>query len=433
MTGRAYLLAALAFAALLFGMAAVFDSNSGSGTLIAIAIPILIYVAVGAFNRPSLPKLSAERTLDRNKILPETPVEMKVRLQNDGPRLEELSISEHLPGGMAKLDGDLFRLTSLETGEDTTLETTISGLRGEYIFNNLSLRTAETFGLFETSGEVTAAANLLIHPTPMRLKPLLIRPPQTKGFAGPIPSRQGGSGLDFLIVREYQPGDPLRQINWKVSARHEIDLYTTIYEQQRIADIGIILDMRLQCDVVVGEEHLHEISVRAAGAMAEILLADGNRVGLLVYGGSLSFAFPGMGKIQRERILKVLARAQTGFSYALEKLDYLPTRFFPPRSQIILISPLVGDDVPVLDFLRAQGYAVMVISPNPILFETGSKELQTGSEEIARRCALTERMYMLNALRRSGLQVVDWDVTQALEPVVRAAVASYRHMGAAIS
>ena len=65
MTGRAYLLAALAFAALLFGMAAVFDSNSGSGTLIAIAIPILIYVAVGAFNRPSLPKLSAERTLAR--------------------------------------------------------------------------------------------------------------------------------------------------------------------------------------------------------------------------------------------------------------------------------------------------------------------------------------------------------------------------------
>jgi uncharacterized protein (DUF58 family) len=432
MTGRAYLLATLTFAALLAGMAAVLDSNNGSATLIALAIAMLIYLAVGAYYRPSTPKLSGERSLDRNKILPDIPVEMTVRLQNNGERLEELTIREQLPQGMKKLDGELEQLTSLESGEETSLETTISGLRGDYLFNNLAVRASETFGLFQANGEVSAVGSLLVHPSPMRLKPLLIRPPQTKGFAGPIPSRQGGSGLDFLIVREYQPGDPLRQINWKVSARHEIDLYTTIYEQQRIADIGIILDMRLQCDVRVGDEHLHEISVRAAGAMAEILLADGNRVGLLVYGGSLSFAFPGMGKIQRERILKVLARAQTGFSYALEKLDYLPTRFFPPRSQIILISPLVGDDVAVLDFLRAQGYAIMVISPNPVLFETGT-ESRTSSEEIARRCAQTERMHMLNALRRAGLQVVDWDVTQPLEPVVRAAVASYRHMGAAIS
>jgi uncharacterized protein (DUF58 family) len=296
----------------------------------------------------------------------------------------------------------------------------------------MSARSAETFGLFEIIDTFTAAGNLVIHPTPMRLKPLPIRPPQTRGFAGPIPSRQGGTGVDFLVVREYQPGDPLRQINWKISARHESAMYTTIYEQQRIADIGIILDSRMQCDIHSGDQQLFENSVRAAGALAELFLDDGNRVGLLVYGATLSIAFPGMGKIQRERILQALARAQTGFSYALEKLDYIPTRFFPPRSQIILISPLTNDDVPVLGFLGAQGYSVMVISPNPITFEAGPQP-QTSAEEIARACAQTERRYMFNALRRSGVQVVDWDITQPLEPLVRAAVTSNRRMGAVIS
>lgn len=426
MTGRAYLLIFLSFGLLFMGVA------MRSGSVIVLAVPLIVYLGMAALNRPEKIELQGQRSMDREKILPGLPVEMLVKVSNQGQPAEELAIEDHLPHGLALQDGELTCLTALQPGEEIALSTTLSGLRGDYIFGGMSAHGCETFGLFDLNETFTAAGNLIIHPTPMRLKPLPIRPPQTKGFAGPIPSRQGGAGVDFLIVREYQPGDPLRQINWKISARHESAMYTTIYEQQRIADIGIILDSRMQCDIHSGDEQLFENSVRAAGALAELFLNDGNRVGMLVYGATLSIAFPGMGKIQRERILQTLARAQTGFSYALEKLDYIPTRFFPPRSQIILISPLTNDDVPVLGFLSAQGYSVLVISPNPIVFEAGAQP-NTSSEEIARACAETERLYMFNALRRSGVQVVDWDISQPLEPLVRAAVSSNRRMGAVIS
>ena len=426
MTGRAYLLIFLSFGLLLMGVAV------RSGTAVILAIPLIVYLGMAALKRPEKIELEGQRGMDREKILPGLPVAMSVIIRNQGRPAEELEIVDNLPHGLTLRDGDLDILTSLQTGEEVNLSSTLDGVRGDYVFGLITAQQTETFGLFEMGETFTAAGNLVIHPTPMRLKPLPIRPPQTKGFAGPIPSRQGGAGVDFLIVREYQSGDPLRQINWKISARHESAMYTTIYEQQRIADIGIILDSRMQCDIHSGELQLFENSVGAAGALAELFLDDGNRVGLLVYGATLSFAFPGMGKIQRERILQALARAQTGFSYALEKLDYIPTRFFPPRSQIILISPLTNDDVPVLGFLSAQGYSVMVISPNPILFEAGNQP-NTSAEEIARLCAQTERLAMFNALRRSGVQVVDWDVTKPLEPLVRAAVASNRRMGAAIS
>lgn len=425
MTSRFYFLIVLAFSLLLAGVAA------RSGPLVVLVIPLLVYLASAALHRPSSPRLQVERSLDHIKVLPKTPVEMTLKVLNQGEALEELHLQSPLPSGLILTDGKIVQSTFLLGGEETQLSATVSGPRGEYLFGEIHTLVSETFGLFEETAALPAPASLVVHPIPLRLKPLPIRPPQTRGFAGPIPSRQGGTGVDFFLVREYQPGDSLRQINWKVSARAESEIYTTIYEQQRIADVGIILDSRLQADIRLNEHRLFEHSVSAAAALAEIFLQDGNRVGLLVYGSSLSIAFPGMGKIQRERILQVLARAETGFSYALEKLDYLPTRFFPSRSQVILVSPLIPEDVPVLGFLRARGYAVLVVSPNPIRFEAPGSPTSS-SEELAYRCAQAERDLLLNSLRRSGVQVVDWDVSQPLETLVRSALAANSRRGASI-
>jgi uncharacterized protein (DUF58 family) len=419
------------FLVLLASFLFVLGMASRNGTVLAMMMVVIVYLAVAVYFRPGQPSLQAERWLDRSKVVPNTPVEMKVRVVNQGSLLEEVEVSDRTPAGLQVQDGRIESLSTLAPSEETELACTLQGKRGEYVFFELDVRSRETFGLFETTATIAATERLVIHPTPMKMKPVPIRPPQTRGFAGPIPSRQGGTGVDFLIVREYQPGDPLRQINWRVSARAENDLYTTIYEQQRIADVGIILDSREQCDIHVGDQSIFEHGVRAAGALSEIFLNDGNRVGLLVYGAAMTIAFPGMGKIQHERILQVLARAHTGFSYALERLDFLPTRFFPARSQVILISPLTTEDVSVMGFLRARGYAVLVISPNPILFEAGTQATNS-SEELARRCAQAERDLMIQGLRRAGVQVVDWDVNQPLEPLVRAAIGSYRIQGAGI-
>ena len=58
--------------------------------------------------------------------------------------------------------------------------------------------------------------------------------------------------MSFWGVREYQMGDSLRHINWKIAARRMIaarqaqELFTNEFEQERIADVGLILDARDQ-------------------------------------------------------------------------------------------------------------------------------------------------------------------------------------------
>jgi uncharacterized protein (DUF58 family) len=285
----------------------------------------------------------------------------------------------------------------------------------------------ETFGLFGRKTRLDAPMSLRVKPTPINLKSIPIRPPQTRGFAGPIPSRQGGAGVEFFSVREYQPGDSQRSINWRIAARHPFDLYTNVHQMERVADVGLIVDARVHVNVRSGGDSLFEHGVQAAAALAGAFLDDGNRVGLLIYGSIIRSVFPGYGKVQRERILEALARAEVGHNYALEHLEYLPTRFFPTRSQIVLISPLIVDDIPVLIQLRARGYAVLVVCPDPIDFDarTSMRNRQRSGDqaaEYAYRIAHTERVFMLQRARRAGIQIVDWRVDEPLGPALQSAV-----------
>jgi uncharacterized protein (DUF58 family) len=239
-----------------------------------------------------------------------------------------------------------------------------------------------------------------------------------------IRSRESGAGVEFFGTRGYVPGDPLRHLNWKAGARWDL-LITNLFDQERIADVGIILDARSVMEIKTGEDSLFERSVRAAASLAQYFLREGNRVGLLVYGSHIEWTFPGYGKKQQARIMAGLAGAELGDHAVFKEFHYLPTRLFPSESQIVLVSPLRGEDVVPLRFLRALGYRVLIVSPDPISFE---KRLlpQDRFRELAEPIARMEREATLAKLRRSGAQVVDWDVTGPLWLALKNAAAERR-------
>jgi uncharacterized protein (DUF58 family) len=130
---------------------------------------------------------------------------------------------------------------------------------------------------------------------------------------------------------------------------------------------------------------------------------------------------PDYGKVQRERIMQSLASARVGESSVFAGLEHLSSRMFPPESQIVLVSSLVNDDLNVLIQLRARGYQVMVISPDPIKFE---RTLLPASFEadLATRIVRMERNLLVRRLERAGIQVIEWDLSrqfdQALGPIL---------------
>lgn len=415
---RGYILGLLIFLLVLAGLASV------HGGLVALSLPLVLYGALGIWRSPDELNLQVERELSLEHVTPDTPVRVKVAVANLGGYLEEVEIEDVLPAALSVVDGSQRHLTSLSRGARFEFEYDLKGPRGAYALDCIRATASDHQGLRRLSVDLPSPGQLLVFPTLSRIKYVPIRPRRTRVYAGAIPARVGGPGVEFFGVRAYEPGDSPRRINWLISARQEQDLYSNEFQQERVADVAIVLDGRERTNIFPGGHSLFEHSVLAAGAVADALLNQGNHVGLLVYSQYLQWTVPGYGRIQRERILHALCRAAPGSSQIFEGLQFLPTRLFPPESQIVMVSPLVEDDYPTLLQIRARGYQVIVISPDPVAYEESLMQARAGRAtlqeiEMAARILRLERQSMLRRITRAGIQVVEWNVAQPFDQVSR--------------
>lgn len=410
---RSILLSLLTYALLLAGIATV------QGEFLALALPIVTYLLVSYLQAPDQIRLEATRHLSVERASPNQDVDVTVTVTNYGSNLEEVLLEDILPSGLTVRSGLSRHLLRLAKGEIYTLAYTVSGPRGGYVFEALEMSINDHLAVRSAKVRVEAKGRLFVLPPVTRLRHIAIRPRRTRVYAGTIPARAGGPGTEFFGVREYQPGDPPHSINWRASARYSDTLFANEYQQDRVADVGIVLDGRLLTNEFARGHSLFEYSVQAAASLADGLLNQGNRVGLLLYASYLGWTFPGYGKIQRERILHALANAKAGDSQVFSDLEHMPTRLFPPESQIVFVSALVEDDLKPLVQLRAQGYGVLVISPNPVKFELSYLPTSNPTVDIAGRVLHMERLLLLQKLQRANIHVLDWDVTEPFDLLVK--------------
>jgi uncharacterized protein (DUF58 family) len=408
---RSFILSLSAYGLIILGLISL------RGEFILLSLPLVVYLLASYLFAPQMIDLSIERTLSSERVPVDSPVVVTLKITNNGSALEELRLQDRISSKLIIQAGSTTTSMTLGKGRSATWTYTVRGPRGYYPFQNLYVEAYEHFGLVRRELNIHPSGRLFILPQVIRLRKIPIRTRRTRVYAGTIPARVGGPGVDFFGVREYQSGDAPRLINWRASARHTHSLFTNEYEQERVADVGIVLDGRSKTNLL-GEDHsIYEFSVLACAAMADALLAQGNHVGLLNYGRYLQWTYPGYGRIQRERILQALANAEIGGSSVFSGLEQLPTRLFPPQSQIILVSPLDAEDDKVLSHLRAQGYQLMVISPDPVSFELGILPVDRPIE-LAGRVVRLERNVLLKKLRHAGIQIVDWDVSEPFDRVI---------------
>jgi len=391
-----------------------------NGTILAFMLPFMVYLGMGFFFSPGTLNISVSRELSSDRVFPSEQIHVQVTVINQGSNIELLQIEDLLPEGLEVIGGNSTLLTALPSKDRVEINYTVTGPRGLYHFRGVKISISDTLAVRTKKSHIDTHNRLFIQPEPIRLGQLNIRPRRTRVYAGHIPARVGGSAVEFFGVREYQQGDPLRWINWRASARHHQKFFINEFEQERVADVGLILDTRQKSEITLENgKSLFEFSVQATSALAESFLKDGNRVGLLVYGTLLDWTLPDYGKIQRERISQRLATAHPGESLVFGELENLPTRLLPPKSQIVFISPLQESDLPVLIGLRARGYAVMVISPNPISFELSQVHLSSKNSKIAARLAGIERQLMIRKLSQAGIQILDWHVEVPLDQAIK--------------
>jgi uncharacterized protein (DUF58 family) len=257
---------------------------------------------------------------------------------------------------------------------------------------------------------------LRVYPRTSLLK-RLPRPSRTQTSVGNYVAASVGEGLEPGDIRAFAPGDRLRHVNWRASLRFR-RLFVTQYHQERNADIVLMLDALTELGAPPATTL--DASIRAAASLASAYLARRDRVGLVEYSGPFRWVRPGSGRVQLERLLDALLRADVIFSYVQGDVALVPRRVLPPQALIVAISPMLDArfEKAVID-LAGRGFEVVIVSPSPIPIVRQSVRVSP-SVDLACRLWALDRHARAAALHRLGLTVIEWNPDDSLEAALGA-------------
>jgi uncharacterized protein (DUF58 family) len=256
---------------------------------------------------------------------------------------------------------------------------------------------------------VDSANTVRVYPRPERLRSLL-RPQALRPRFGSLVSRAAGAGLEFASIREFQPGDQRRHINWKATARQR-RVHVNLFHPEWSSDVVLLLDTFT--DVVGDAVSSLDLTVRAATSAAIACIGRRDRVGLLVVGHEIKWLLPGLGTRQLYQIVDSVMQTRLAFTYTWPTADAIPKRVIPAGALVLALTPLVDRRTAVLlrDLLgRGHDVAVVEISAPAILPPPTNQR-----EDIARRLWDLHREAVRLGLRQLGLPVAAWKPGQPVQ------------------
>ena len=278
--------------------------------------------------------------------------------------------------------------------------------------------------LHKVKVKVKEASEFSVVATMEPLKGVKISPRKTRNWVGMIKSRRVGIGTEFYGIRDYVPGDEMRKINWKATSRFD-KIVTNEYEAERSGDVTLILDARIEANVGFIENSVVEHGVRAAATISQQILADKNRVGLIVLRDIIDEVYPAFGKRQFYKLSEHLLNVKPIGLLPFENVGWMVTSYFPLESQIIVISSLTDREIiTTIGDLCARGYDVVVLSPSPIRLESPMLE-DSVNKEMAARILGVERNILITELNRYA-RIIDWDTRDPLAKALKGVEISRR-------
>jgi uncharacterized protein (DUF58 family) len=274
---------------------------------------------------------------------------------------------------------------------------------GAHPLAGVALRARDRFALVEHRRSFDADLVLRAYPRPEAIRALLT-PWRTQALTGNRVAPVRGEGIEFADLRPWVPGDRVRRVNWRVTARRD-DVFVNDQHPERNTDVILFLDTFAETGL--------DAALAAATALAREHLALRDRVGVIGFGGVLSWLQPGLGVRQLHQIADALIESEVVFSYAWRDLRSLPPRLLPAGALVIALTPLLDPRArAVLLDLRSRGFDVAVVELEvEALLPPPRGEVAT----LTRRLWRLEREVARAAYRRAGVCVATWTLGTPFE------------------
>lgn len=263
-------------------------------------------------------------------------------------------------------------------------------------------------------GEVTVFPMAPSQSTPIPRSELLDR-------VGTHLTRHPGRGVEYADIRGYVAGDPLRAVNWPVSARRG-SLHVTERLTDRAADVVVLVDTYPQPRGPATTAT--ERSVLGAAQVVQTALRNGDRAGIVTLGGNQPrWVGADIGQRQFYRIVDAVLAAGDGFEITTGTL--VPRAAAPAGALIIAFSTLLDTEFTLaLTDLRKRGHVVLAVDVLP------GPPFEDEPDPLVVRIWTMQRAAMYRDMAAIGVDVAPWQPEHRLDQSMQ--LVTQRHRPTAV-
>lgn len=182
-------------------------------------------------------------------------------------------------------------------------------------------------------------------------------------FAGEYHSQFKGRGMSFSEVREYQPGDDVRSIDWNVTARMNRP-YIKVYEEERELTVMLLVDVSGSRNFGTQSQMKRDTIAEVAAILAFSTIENNDKVGVIFFSDQVEkFIPPKKGKSHVLHIIRELLSFEpehhgTDINAALQYLTNAQKR----RCTAFIISDLMDVQFNNVQSTKDRGVSPIVIA-----------------------------------------------------------------------
>lgn len=287
--------------------------------------------------------------------------------------------------------------------------------RGDARFGRVVLRAESPLRLWRYTAELGEPESVRVFPNFAATARFdeLVTHARTRD-AGVRRRQRRGEGLEFHQLREYRPGDTIRQIDWKATSRKRT-LISREYEEERDQRIVFWLDCSRRMRTRDGPVSHFDHALDALILLAHVAAKGGDAVGLLSFGEERRWVPPAKGTANVNRLLHQVYDLEpttlgVDFRGAAEELGRRQRR----RSLVVLATHLRPEDevdlLPAIRLLRRTHFVVVADLRQRVVDELLARDPRSAPETFAAIGAWREaldRRALHERLRGEGVQPLD--------------------------
>lgn len=350
----------------------------------------LVAVAGMLLHRPRV-RLRA-RLSDRSSVGQILPVDVEIEQRSRWARSDLVVLPHNLPAAIDSVPSDGVAAPFLRKGESAKIQLGLRcNKRGKHLVRGFRVESGFPFSILRWGRTFEASHAILVYPTFNPLTRLNLPTGRRYQPGGVAMASNLGESFEYLGNREYRPGDNVRDIDWRATARLQRPIVREWVEEYMLR-VAVILDTHVPKGSKPESLDAFERAVSTAAAVADYMARQDYLVDLFAAGPNLYHLTAGRSLAYLDQILDILACVESNPDEPFNLIEPQLAELLERLSTVICVF-LDWNETrrAFVENLRGSGVAVKVIilrdgpcalSPDADVSMLGKMEFDRGVDEI---------------------------------------------------